>query len=228
MAKKSGKQEDVIVDVEHAYSRTEEFVNKNRKPIMVTFLIIAAVCAFYFGYKTLILEPEEQEAKALMFQAENYFRKDSLQKAVYGDGINAGFMEVVDDYGSTKSGNLAHYYLGISFLKLGQWQEAISHLEEFSSDDVMLKPISIGAAGDAYMEMGDVDEAISRYEKAANASVNDFTTPIYLMKAGQAYEGVEKYDKALELYTRIKKDFRESNEARTIDKYIARAEGRLG
>jgi len=52
-----------------------------------------------------------------MFFAEQYFEKDSLKLAMNGDGTNPGFIQIIDEYGSTKSGNLARYYLGICYLK---------------------------------------------------------------------------------------------------------------
>jgi len=46
---------------------------------------------------------------------------------------------------------------------------------------------------------------------------------LFLFKAGQVYEILENYDAAVETYTRIKENYLKSNEARTIDKNIARA-----
>ena len=42
------------------------------------------------------------------------------------------------------------------------------------------------------------------------------------MKAGIIYESEGKYEEALKLYERIQDKYAESNEGRSIDKYIAR------
>ena len=59
---------------------------------------------------------------------------------------------------------------------------------------------------------------------AAAMNDNDFTTPVYLMKAGNLYETMGKYDDALTAYKKVKEKYPESNEGRQIDKYIARVE----
>ena len=51
---------------------------------------------------------------------------------------------------------------------------------------------------------------------------NSFHTPIYLMKAGMLHETEGNYAEALKLYERIQDKYAESNEGRSIDKYIAR------
>ncbi|MDP4281943.1 MAG: tetratricopeptide repeat protein, partial [Bacteroidota bacterium] len=63
------------------------------------------------------------------------------------------------------------------------------------------------------------------YLKGANENKNDFTTPYLLLKAGWAYEEVQKFDKALEVYQQIKNDYPRSFESRDIDKYIAHIKG---
>ncbi len=87
--------------------------------------------------------------------------------------------------------------------------------------------VSLGAIGDANMELGDTDEALSYYEKAAEASVNNFTSPVYLQKAGFAAEKVGSYDKAIDYYAQIKENYPTTSEGRNADKYIARAEANL-
>lgn len=231
MAKKSkeAENEELIVDVEEVYSKTEEFINQNQNLILgVVGGIIAIVVGFY-AYNRVYLEPLEEEAHGQMFMAEQYFQKDSFNLALNGDGNYLGFLDVADSYGNTSAGNLSHYYAGICYLRTGQYEDAISELNDFSADGdaVLLEPVALGAIGDANMELGDIDEALNYYEKAAGASDNDFTSPIYLQKAGFAAEKAGKFDKAIDYYTQVKEKYPRSNEGRDAEKYIARAEANL-
>ena len=223
MAKKKEENEELIVDVQEVYSRTEQFVEDNKNVLVTIVAALAVVIGGYFAYTNFYLEPLQEEAKQEMFMAEKYFAADSLQKAIYGDGLYPGFIRIADDYGSTVAGNLANYYLGLSFLKSGQYTEAIEALKQFDSDDEVLNSMSLGAIGDAYMELGDLNRAVDNYEKAAEAD-NDFTAPLHLMKAANTYELLNAYEDAVKAYKRIKEDYRKSPEASSVDQYITRAE----
>jgi tetratricopeptide (TPR) repeat protein len=225
MLKNKDKSEDRIVAVEEALGKSEQFIEKNKNLLFYILLGIIVIIGGYFGYRKFILGPKEKEAQSVMFAAEQYFGMDSLKLAINGDGKNPGFIEIVDQYGSTKTGNLAKYYLGISYLKMGKFEEAIDNLDDFKSDDQIVSAMAIGAMGDAYMELGETDKAIDYYNKAAGKKDNDFTTPMFLMKVGMAYEIKSDYAKALEAYTKIQKEHYRSFEARDIEKYIARAKG---
>tara|TARA_R110002096_G_scaffold432364_1_gene649169 strand:- start:2104 stop:2790 length:687 start_codon:yes stop_codon:yes gene_type:complete len=224
MAKKKNQDEEVIVDVQEVYSKTELFIEENKNPIVGVVLAIAILVGGYFAYTKLYLGPLQDEANEEMFMAEKYFNQDSMNLALYGDGVNYGFLEIIDNYGATKAGNLARYYAGISYLRIGQFEAAIAALEDFDKEDEVIGTIAVGAIGDAYMELGDLNKAAKNYEKAANRRENEFTSPIYLKKAAQTFEILGDYDKAVELYKRIKVDYTTSTEALDIDKYIARAE----
>ena len=231
MSKNTAENNDTIVDVQEVYSKTESFIENNKKVIMIVLLVAIALPLSYFGYKKLIIAPMEIEAQADMFMAEKYFEQDSLQKAINGDGLNYGFIDIVDEYSGTKAANLAHYYLGICYRNTGDYEYAIDELKSFSSDDVMISTIALGAIGDSYMELNDIDEAIKYYEKAVINGDNNLTSPIYLFKAGLAYEdkGIANSDKSFfataeTKYQQIKTDYPDSKEAQTIDKYIARVE----
>ena len=109
-------------------------------------------------------------------------------------------------------------------MHLGEYERAIEHLKKFESDDKMIAPIAYGAIGDAYMELEQANDALTFYNKAVNSSVNEFTTPIYLMKVAFVHKQNGNYDKALDAYKRIEKDFPNTTEGRQIDKYIAQIE----
>lgn len=224
MAKQNNQEEELLVDVEEVYGKTETFIEENKNGIISVVVGIIVVIGGYFAYSNFVAAPNEKEAKEMMFMAEQYFQQDSLNKAIYGDGVNMGFLEIEDNYGSTKAGNLANYYLGIAYLRSGQYESAISSLQDFSSNDVMLSAIALGAQGDAYMELGDKSKAASFYSKAAKANANEFTSPIYLMKAGMAYEAIGEYKDALSAYQSIKKEYSTTQEGADVQKYIARVE----
>lgn len=218
-------KEEVIVDVEEVYSKTESWVLENQKSLSIIVGAVVLLLASYFAYSNFYLQPKEDEARDQIWQAQQAFSADNLEVAINGSDVAYGFLDIIDRYGMTEAANLAHYYTGISYLRLGQYENAISYLTEYDCRDVMVCAVALGATGDAYIELGQVDQALSFYESAIDHTVNDFTTPIYLMKAARAHEALSEYDRALSYYERIKSDFPTSNEAQTIDKFIARAKG---
>jgi tetratricopeptide (TPR) repeat protein len=227
MAKKQDKTEDRIVAVEEALSKTEQFIESNQKILTIVIAAIVVIVLGYFGIKRFYMAPREQEAKEQMFMAERYFEMDSLNLALNGDGMYPGFLGIIDDYGMTKGANLAKFYAGVSYLRLGNYSEAIDHLKSFKGRDDIIGPMAKGALGDAYVETGDNSKAVKAYLEAADMSENAFSTPLFLQKAGWTYELMNEYDKAVKIYERIKNDYPNSTEGRDIDKFIARAKGKM-
>ncbi|MBK6967173.1 MAG: tetratricopeptide repeat protein [Bacteroidales bacterium] len=225
MAKKSDNTEEKIMAVEEALSKSEVFIEKNQKLLIIILGAIALLVIAYFGFQRFYLIPQEKEAQSQMFMAEKYFEQDSLKLALNGDGMYPGFIQIINDYGMTKSAKLAHYYVGIISLNDGKFQEAIDHLEKFNLKDEIVSPMAKGAIGDAYMELGKVDKAAEYYLEAADLNKNDFTTPVFLQKAAWAFEELGNKEKALQAYDRIRLEYPRSAEARDIDKYITRLKG---
>ena len=224
MSKKKETHQGQFESVENALSKTEHYIEENQKSLTIIIFAIIVIIGGYLGYKRFVMTPKENEAKSQIWMAEQYFARDSFNLALIGDGNYLGFLDIIDEYGITKSANLAYYYSGISYLHLGQFEDAIEHLKQFESDDKMISPIAFGAIGDAYMELENLGEALVFYKKAVNISENNFTTPIYLMKEGFVHKQNGDYDKALEVYKRIERDFPNTAEGRQIEKYIAQIE----
>ena len=224
----SEHKDEPIVDVQETISKAERYIEENKKSLSIIGGAVILLVGGYFAWTKLYLAPLEEEARGQMFVAERYFEKDSLNKAINGDGQFFGFKDIIENYGLTSSGNLAHMYLGLCYLHKGQFEDAVKELKEYDGDDMMLGPISIGAIGDAYSELGKTDDAIDQYMKASSESKNNFTTPIYLMKAATLYEMLGKYKDALKIYQQLKTDFPEAREGREVEKYISRAKAKGG
>lgn len=222
MSKQTEENPDLIVDVEEAVSKTEQYIEENKNSLTIIVGVIIGIVAIYFGYTNMYLAPMEEDAKQNMWKAEQYFEVDSFNLALNGAGPHFGFLQIIDNYGASKSGNLANYYAGICYYKLGQYQTAIDYLKAFDGSDKMVAPIATGAIGDSYMELGNTSEALSYYKAAANQSENNFTTPIFLMKAGFAAEQLGQNDDAIAYYKQIQKEYPASTESRNVEKYLAR------
>lgn len=218
--KKSEAHESGFESVEMALGRTEHYIEENKKSLLIIVAVIFLVVGGYLLYKKAILMPKEIEAQTQIFRAELYFEKDSFLLALEGDGDALGLVDIIDEYSITNTANLAHFYAGISYLRIGEFESAIEHLKKFDSNDKLISVVALGAIGDAYVELDDYSKAVSFFEKASNKNKNDFTSAIYLKKAGLAYEALENYKKALDAYERIEIEFPNSDEAADIAKYI--------
>ena len=226
MAKKRNKTEDQFAQIEETLSKTEQYIEDNQKSLMIIVGAIVVVIALFIGYQNLYIAPMEKEAQAEMFMAELYFQKDSFNLALNGDGQYLGFLDIADEYSGVKAGQLANYYAGLSYLNTGDFENAIEYLGDFSCDDIILSSFSLGCIGDAYMELGDTDNALSYYEDAVSNSENELTAPRYMLKQAMIHEKNGDYPDALALYKGIESDYKTSFEGKDIEKYIARAENR--
>lgn len=202
---------------------SEDFVKKNRNVLLGLFAVIAAAVVgglLFYNFRS----SQNEEAQTAMFQAVHYFEADSLNVALKGDGQHDGFVQIVEDYGNTKAGNLAKFYAGVAYLKQGKYQEALNYLEDYKSDDLILQGRALALQGDANMELGKKQEAAELYMKAANYKANEFFSPQYLLKAGMAYEDNNDFNGALEAYNKIIQSYPNAAEANDAKKYQARAE----
>ena len=214
------------VEINDIITKAEAFIEKYKNTIYIVVAAIVVVVLGFFGLKKWYFEPREKEAAGEMFMAENYFDNYDYEKALNGDQTtnSLGFIDIMSDYRGTKTANLARYYAGICELRLGQYEEAIDHLKKYSGKDAYTKALAVMAIGDAQAELGDNDEAIKYYEKAAKIGDNDIVAPTALYKAAILYIANQQGDKAVAALEQIKEKYPQSTEYSEVDKYIAVAE----
>jgi len=202
----------------------EAFLKQNSK-VLGGVLIAAIILIGGILYFQIDNENKNNEAQAEMFQAVYFYEQDSVDFALNGDGINAGFLEIVDEYPRTDAANLANFYIGSIYLSEKNFGEAIEYLEKFSSDDYLVQAKAYSLLGDAHLESGNLDQAISNYEKAASYKENEYFTPKYLNKLAIAYEEAGRIEDAIASYDEIETNYYESYEYSFARKHKARLEG---
>ena len=222
------KETNKELEVGEIVSKSEQFIENNSKKIIYGIVALAIIIGAVLGIKHGYIEPQEKKAATAMFKGELYFDRDSFALALNGNGADyEGFEAIIDQYGNTDAGNLAKAYAGICYYNMGEPEKALDLLKSFKGKDNMVSPAITGKIGDCYVEMGNTQEGISYFEKAAKEADNDVVSPIYLKKAGLAYESLQQYDKAVQAYTTIKDKYYTSMEASDIDKYITRASANM-
>jgi TolA-binding protein len=184
------------------------------------FGVIAVLVAggFFYNY---YMQQQNELAQDEMFQAVYYFESDSVDLALRGDGNNYGFLDIIDEYGSTKAGNLANYYAGACYVQKGNYSSAMPFLKDFSSGDLLLTARANSLLGDAYMEADDYATAAGYYEKASSYKPNKEFTPVYLMKAALAYKMNGQNDKAIQKYDEVIAEYKNTPEYNNAKKYKA-------
>lgn len=221
--KEENQTEKGFENVEEALTKTEQFIEKHQKSIALVAAAIVLVVFAGWIVKTQVLAPKEKEAQAKMFDAQYYFEQDSLRLALEGDGMAMGFLDIIDEYGSTDAGELAKYYAGVCQLNLGQFEEAKSNFKSFSSDDEILNTYAMGLVGDAEVELGSKENAIAAYRKAANQK-NEVTAPIFLMKLGSLYAVMGQKAEAKAAFAEVKDQYPASAQAAEAEKAMLSVE----
>lgn len=215
---------DQIERVNTILSSSEQWVEKNQKLLLGLIAAAIIVAAGILAFSHFYSAPRAEKAQAELFKGEFYFAVDSFKVALDGDEAGyIGFKAIADIYSSTEAGNLANAYAGISLYNLGEYDEAISYLEDYSGKGTLLEPNILEMIGNCYANKADFDKAIKYFADAAKVADSEVVSPIFLKKAGVAAEAAGKFDEAAKYYQEIKDKYPASSYSRDIEKYVERA-----
>jgi predicted negative regulator of RcsB-dependent stress response len=215
--------QEVIVEKQDTLETITGFWSRNSKQILIAVGALLAIAGGVIGYKILVSEPNIKKANEALFRAETFFRQDSLQLALKGDAVNPGFEKIITKYAGTEAANLAHYYAGASYLRLGDFNNAIKHLKDFSTGSKQIQARATALLADAYAESGKKEEAAPLYMKAGQMFPEDaFNSSEYLYRAGLLFESLNKSKDAVAAFKLIKEKYPRSERGFEVDKYLAK------
>ncbi len=230
MAKKDNAEE-TIVDVQEVYTKTELFIDRNRKGLAMGIGAAILVVLAIIGYKYLIVQPTENEANEASWKAEQYFEIDSLDLALEGDGLYLGFLDIVEQHDGTKAAMRAHYNMGIIYRDRGDFESAIEHFQQANFNDDVMSILATGNIGDCHVEMGNVAEGLTFLTKAVNKAKGSngaaFTAPIYMYKAAVANMELGNKEAAKGLFEDITEKYPTAQQSNDAKKYLAMLKAEL-
>jgi len=222
---------EVFETLDTTANKTEEWVVKYQSFILGIIGVVAIGVLGYLGYKNFVVEPKTQEAVSELNQAQYYFElavnsaeSDSLyRRALNGGEGKYGFLDIIENYKGTPAAKLATYSAGMAYLNLKEYENAITYLDQFKADDILLSALAKGAIGDAFAQLGQIDDAYDYYIQASKVSENMYSTPKYLYKAAMLGAENGKIKQAISFLERIEKEFPKAEEA----KWVAVQKGKL-
>ena len=203
--------------------KAQSFWQKNSNTVLITLVALIAIVGGYFGYTNYILKPKEDKAADAIVKVQEYFRVDSSNLVLNGDGQNKGALYIINTYSGTKTANLAKFYAGVSYLHIGDFANAVKYLKDFSTDAKQVQLLALGNLADALSELNQKDEAIATYKKAATVfEADEANSAEYLFRAALLSETTGKTKEALEIYKDLKAKYPKTDKGFQADKYIYR------
>lgn len=204
-------------------AKAKDFWSKYGKMITGASLVLLLAVGGWYIYQNYFKKPKEEKAAEAMFKAEEYFRQDSVNLALNGDGQHLGFLKVMDKFSGTDAANLANFYAGSCYIKLNENDKAIKYLKKFSSSSKPLQARAYKLLGDANADMGKNKDAFDYYKKAGHHFPEDaFNSAESLFLAAYLAQRVLNDNKsAIELYKELKEKYPATEQGRDADNYLA-------
>jgi predicted negative regulator of RcsB-dependent stress response len=208
---------------EAVVERAKDFWSRFGKIITIALGSVIVLVLGFIGYKNFIQAPKEKKAADAIFKAQEYYGKDSLDKALNGDGQYPGFEKIITQFGGTDAGELAKYYAGTIYLKKGSFDKAVNYLKDFDTDAPQVQARAYKLLGDAYAEQGKGKDAIDYYKKAAHHLEEDdgFASEALFLAAYLADKVLNDKTQAIELYKEVKTKYSQTQWSFEAEKYLA-------
>lgn len=218
------KKDETLVDIVEARESAVDWIERNQNIVLGVVVGLILIVGGWFAYQNLYKIPRNVDAKEQMWRAQFQFERDSFALALENPGGGyPGFLGIINQFSGTTAANLAQYYAGVSYLNLGRYQDAVDHLRRFNPTNDLMAIMKHGALGDAYAELGQMDNAISSYRRAVRAGDNSFLTPYFMKKHGLALMHQGNYREAIPIFEDIKKLYPDSPESQEAQRFLARA-----
>jgi tetratricopeptide (TPR) repeat protein len=211
-------REDKVVTF---YARAAGLVEKNRGVVLAAGAVVVIVVVAIVGFSMLMAQ-RDQTAVERMAAAVRAWESGDYRTALDGSDTFMGLTAVIDEYGSTDTGNLAHYYAADAHFQLGEYDQALEHFRSYDKESNHLGAAALAGEAAILATRGEHEDAGDLYRRAATIFPSDVTSPMYLLRAGQSYEAAGNPGDARRAYETIRDEYPTAPEARDIAFFLAR------
>ena len=223
ISKRKELRQDKAVTV---FVRIQEFLYNNRTlayGIAGAFVVVLIAIGGYAFWQS----QRGDEAQALLGSIVRIYEEGGYREALDGVGDTPGLLTIAGDYGSSDAGNLARFYAADALFRLGEYDQALDYFEAFDKGDNIVGASALAGEAAIHEIQGNYGRAGDLYERAATVYDDELTSPGYLHNAGRSYEKAEQYEDARDAYQRIRDQYPDSNQAQSIDFFLARVSAKI-
>lgn len=221
MAKKQNVEETrtSIDNLNDSLTNLPARLKESRKIITVAAFIVAVIVAAVLVYLFAFRAPGIKKADSVAGMADIQLitqANDSLAIELYSQAADAGY----------DSGNRARLQAAILLYNQGNYAEALKMADDYSPKDNIIGAAAYSLKGDCYVNLDNLDDAVSAFKKAISQSdKNEYYTPLFMLKLGRVYEAQGKWSDAADLYQQIMDDYPVYNRDvnNNVEKLLARA-----
>ena len=181
--------------------------------IFVLIVFIAGAVGGVLWYQI----KQEEWAAVLELEAADFYHRSAVPRS--GEGVPSlrddnlrfaieGYQKVVEEYPRTRSAAVSQYYIGNSYLELGDYDQAILAYEEFLrrySDRPFLLSLARQRLASAFVGQGNVEAAQESLKGILSLQIA-YNRDRALFDLGELSESQGKKEAAIESYQRILQD----------------------
>ncbi len=220
ISRKEIKQDTLVT----FYYKAIQFFNDQKKYLSIGVGALAVIVVLVVLLVNSRRKSNEQ-ASADLSQVVALYNQGSYQDAIDGkqtQGLKIkGLKKIVDENGSSQSGETAKIYLANCYYNLKQYDNAQKAFDSYGGSIDHLKAAAYAGEAACYEAKNDFQKAAELYLKASKVSSGDVLNPLYLLNAGINFIEIGKTDDAKDALKSVKKNYPKSEYASQVDRYLS-------
>lgn len=186
---------DIMVETK---GKLETFFDNYGNKVLKTLVAITIVAVVAFVVVGLMKNRSQKQEEAA---------QAALTVAITTEAEVEAFVAVADEFAGTKAANTAVYMAGAKFLEAGDMENAKAYLAKYENAEgaagEIINALVYTLRGDVAVEENDLQSAAELFNKAIEASDDEFTYENNARKLALVYGAMGDNDKVQEVYKNL-------------------------